>query len=701
VAAKASSVFDGKDPLSLFGCTVFKHPVGARLLNHVPHWKEITNDPWVLKIVTEGYRIPFEVLPPLACVPPPILNSANPALHEEVTLLLLKDAIRPAPLPLTPGFYSSIFVVPKKTGGNRLIFNLKILNTFISRVHFKMETLKSIREAVSPNDWSVSLDLTDAYLHVPIHPDSQHLLRFVHRTVVYQFRALPFGLTTAPMVFTMLMKPILAWTHQRGLCLHAYLDDWLLRQQNRAMLITHLTALIHLLTRLGLGVNPPKSRLLPAQQFDFLGASFDTVTMTITPTAQRTQALIAAVKDVYQAPSFTARNLAACIGKLDSVADLVPHGRWMVRPFHWARLDNWSPTLNTYEDVLLPTILPDLSFATWWTDPANLSAGVPIQEPIQDHLLFTDASETAWGARLTTHSAAGRWSTSEQQLHINVLELLAVLRALQSFTHLCSGRRIQAQIDNTTAVCYLRRGGGTHSRNLQNVAWQIFLFCKTHQIALTSLHIPGKLNVEADALSRLRQLPTTEWTLRQDVCNRLFQHWGCPALDLFATIHNRRLPAFVSPLPHPLAWATDALALDWDGFNAYLFPPFATLLRILRKVKDTKTGVFILIAPCWPAQPWFPMLLDLLIDHPITLPAFPDLLTQGVPRQAHPYLSVLHLHAWKLSSEKSRLQAFRDPLPSALRLPFVTQQPPSTTLNGIFGAIGVSQGKQIHPIQLL
>ena len=125
--------------------------------------------------MTEGYKIPFDTYPPLTTTVPNFPESPDPSLHYEVQLLLQKGAIMPSPLPLTPGFFSSIFTVPKKTGGYRLIFNLKVLNAFVSKGHFKMETLRSVREAVCPQEWTISLDLTDAYLHVPIHPDSEHV----------------------------------------------------------------------------------------------------------------------------------------------------------------------------------------------------------------------------------------------------------------------------------------------------------------------------------------------------------------------------------------------------------------------------------------------------------------------------------------------------------------------------------------------
>ena len=156
-----------------------------------------------------------------------------------------------------------------------------------------------------------------------------------------------------------------------------------------------------LLAQLGLEVNLPKSRIPPAQVFDFLGATFNTLSLTISPTVQRVSALTTTVTELYDSPSFTARVLSACIGKLDSVADLVPFGRWTVRPFHWTRIDHWSPVVNSYDD-LPSTIPPDHSFVIWWTIVVNLLSGMLIHVPLPDFLMFADASETAWGARLTS-----------------------------------------------------------------------------------------------------------------------------------------------------------------------------------------------------------------------------------------------------------------------------------------------------------
>ena len=73
---------------------------------------------------------------------------------------------------------------------------------------FKMETLESIRTSLIPGEWVSSIDLSGAYLHIPIHPNSRKYLRFCYKSQVFQFNSLPFGLATAPQVFTMIVMEV-------------------------------------------------------------------------------------------------------------------------------------------------------------------------------------------------------------------------------------------------------------------------------------------------------------------------------------------------------------------------------------------------------------------------------------------------------------------------------------------------------------
>ena len=131
----------------------------------------------------------------------------NPVIQKEVDELLAKGAIEPSSG--GTGFYSSVFVVPKHTGGLQPILNLKYFNHYIHIPSFKMPTLKHVQQLLQHGDYAFSIDLHNACLHVPIVKHHCHFLHFVWHNVPYQWKVLPFGPATAPRVFMSLTKPIL------------------------------------------------------------------------------------------------------------------------------------------------------------------------------------------------------------------------------------------------------------------------------------------------------------------------------------------------------------------------------------------------------------------------------------------------------------------------------------------------------------
>ena len=116
----------------------------------------------------------------------------------------------------------------KASGAWRPIIDISPLNKQVLFTKFKMETPQSVLRSIRQGDWMVSIDLKDAYLQIPIHPESRSLLRFVAGDAVYQFKVLPFGLSTSPQVFTRTMALISEVMHRHGFRLLRYLDDWLI-----------------------------------------------------------------------------------------------------------------------------------------------------------------------------------------------------------------------------------------------------------------------------------------------------------------------------------------------------------------------------------------------------------------------------------------------------------------------------------------
>ncbi|KAJ1098777.1 hypothetical protein NDU88_003884 [Pleurodeles waltl] len=189
----------------------------------------------------------------------------------------------------------SYFLIPKKDGRLRPILDLRILNWFLKQEKFKMLTLAKVLLALNKGDWMVSVDLQDAYFHIPILKSHKKYLRFVVVSQHYQFAVLPFDLTSAPRVFTKVMSVVAAELRKRGIAVLPYLDDWLIKAKSPELVLHHLQSTTQLLFDLGFSVNMPKSHLEPSQRLLFIGAVLDTTLNRAFPPPQRMQDIQALV----------------------------------------------------------------------------------------------------------------------------------------------------------------------------------------------------------------------------------------------------------------------------------------------------------------------------------------------------------------------------------------------------------------------
>ena len=171
--------------------------------------------------------------------------------------------------------------------GDLSSLKLKVLKT-----SFKTGMLQLALLSIQEGDWMVSLDLKDAYLQVPIHPDSRKYLRFVASCRIYQFKALCFGLSMAPQVFTRVMALVSAMLHSAGICIRRYLDDWLIQAASRVQVLQALETVLRLCRQLGIVVNWEKSHLEPAQRVIYLGVLLDSVSFRASPAQKRVEKLL-------------------------------------------------------------------------------------------------------------------------------------------------------------------------------------------------------------------------------------------------------------------------------------------------------------------------------------------------------------------------------------------------------------------------
>lgn len=145
-----------------------------------------------------------------------------------------------------------------------------------------------------------------------------------------------------------------------------------------------------------------------------------------------------------------------------------------------------------------------LTFVDEWNGHALILNGSTIRSP----LFASDASDFAVGAVFGRQVVYLKLNEEQQQWHINVKELFALLVAVRQWGHLFIRSHVsvttwEAKLDNTSAIAWINKGTSTN-KNAIKMLRELFWRSATKGFRVTCSHIPGKHNIIADAASRLR-----------------------------------------------------------------------------------------------------------------------------------------------------------------------------------------------------
>lgn len=604
----------------------------------------MTSDAVVLGYV-QGYKIPFKRTVSQPCLPKETIFSV---LESDHLSKLIKDMKRNGVISpcssLQGQFISKIFLVPKKDGTYRFILNLKKLNEFIEPEHFKLENRKLAESLITKHDYLATLDLKEAYYLVSIHEGHRKFLRFHFQGQLYEFNCLPFGLSTAPFVFTKLMKPVIGLLRSKGLLSVIYLDDFLLIGHSRETCLDNIHQTERLLKELGFVINYKKSILNPSKQITFLGFVFNSENMVLSLPESKQSSIKGQLDKFQRLSSCTIREFSQLIGTLVAVCPAVPYGLVYTKGFERQKFLELNISGKDFESRMqLPDSLSnDLK---WWSNHILLSKKLISWKPFILEI-FTDASLTGWGVYCQGKSSHGHWSKEERDMHINQLELLAVYFGLKCFASTHRNCRILLRVDNTTAISYVNRMGGIKYQALNLLAKELWQWCEERRIHIFASYIKSSDNFMADEASR-RSDDGIEWELAHNAFRKIVRTFFNPLIDLFATRINTKCSNFVSWFPDPDAITIDAFTISWKSKDFYAFPPFSQIPKVLHKIQQEKARG-IVVVPWWPTQPWFPLFNDMLECAPIMFTPHIDLVFSS-HRQPHPLWRHLTLAAGLLS----------------------------------------------------
>ncbi len=323
-----------------------------------------------------------------------------------------------------------------------------------------METLSSILRDLQQGMWMISLDLKDAYLHIPIIPQHRKFLRFALRDHQGILRIIPMG--SPPIRFGHRSQGIYqAFNPYSGLL--ASEEYGYVPVHRQQLPRSHLQGFGHSDSRRKC-VSSSSARICdqPSKVFPYPLPGDDTPRLLDGhpqwPSLDKVQEINQVSADLLADGFMSAGRLQSIVGLMADCHATVPLCLFQLRPLssHLSRNFKWrSDPIKKIIPLDVPEVVEALQF---WSDPSRVAKRVPLGYQLTGQTLTTDASSYGWGAVLDGDRCSGRWTPEESKYHVNVLEIMAVLRAIHYFQESLPSRSPSNSEGHTTVQSYLNRG---------------------------------------------------------------------------------------------------------------------------------------------------------------------------------------------------------------------------------------------------
>ena len=578
--------------------------VRGRLRKCIEFWRSLEVSQFILHIISEGYKIPFFQLPT------PFFKSNNASarvnsnfVSSAVNDLLNSDLVEE--IFCVPDIINPLTVSTRSSGKQRLILDLRHINTFIYKQKFKCEDLSVATQIFDKGYYLFKFDLKSGYHHIEIFPEHRKFLAFAwdFGTGVFryfQFCVLPFGLSSAPFVFTKILNPLQKSWRSRGIPIAIFLDDGLGGGMDQVSAkISSLTVHSDLL-KSGFVPNQEKSLWEPVQIITWLGVILNTIEGTVKATAERIAKLssdlvfLQSLSSQQSLRQVHVKSVASLAGQIISLSSCVGSvARIMTR--HLFSVVNSALSWDS-EVFLSDDAVAEINF--WAANVDSLNGRVYWRaQTLPVKVSFSDASDSACGAfvesdpELVFHQ---NWSPEEKVLSSTWRELKAVCLALESFADRLSDTKVIWYSDNQNVESVLLNG--SKKLDLQALALQAFQICLEYHISLDARWIPRDLNVKADIISKI--VDFDDYAINDSIFQSIDDLWGPHSVDRFACSYNAKLPRFNSRFFQPGCEAVDAFAQDWGYDNNWLCPPVCLIVRVLKHMEVCLAKGTIVI-PLW------------------------------------------------------------------------------------------------------
>ena len=416
---------------------------------------------------------------------------------------------------------SPVFTIPKKTGGVRLIHDLRKINEHLEAPHFSLQGCRDAAMVVRDSQWLCALDLKRGYQQVYMSRESRRYLGAQVGDKVVVSRVLPFGLSLSPYIFTRLTNWVAGVIRKKtGLKVAIYIDDFLLGSQTKEEMERGLVVVQELFQELGVTLSE-KKQISIEREVEFLGFLWSSEKKTIRLTKERRREYIRAVKNLLRT-SQPVKRWRTVIGKLiflrEAIGPTLRHVRSIMR---FIRGKGNGVKVKAEGEVKEDLI--------WWREILQRSNEMSLIYKEVSASITTDASDVAVAYILELEGIKIQDSipVQEKDKHINVRELEGLLECLKAHGDLLRGKHVIWYCDNISARAAIRKQGLQQGGDtMWKTTKEVLDIMDREDIKIKAKYVPGLLNRTADALSRpLQKEEEWETALRKITDNGAHWNW--------------------------------------------------------------------------------------------------------------------------------------------------------------------------------
>ena len=303
-------------------------------------------------------------------------------------------------------YVSRLFTVPKDIVEVRPIIDLSTMNSFIDTPSTRMEHLESTTRLLQEPSWAAKVDIKDAFWAVWISVHFRKYFCFWIDGNMWMFKKMPFGLTTAPWIFTRLMRVIKKFLRKRGVRINSFIDDFILWAPTWSQAKLHLEWTKRVLVWLGFKINVKKTSEVPVQSLTYLGVELDLKALTLNLPLEKISKLRNLCKITSAAQQVSRADLEGLIGLVTFSYSVIPIGRMFANPLIIWMSEHTSVSAR-HAKTLVTSSLRDL--LSPFCKGNFLEQRVSFKSLVPDLVLMTDASDYGWSGVILPYVIRDIW----------------------------------------------------------------------------------------------------------------------------------------------------------------------------------------------------------------------------------------------------------------------------------------------------